>query len=76
MTIAPLISTQELAEAWQISPNAVRALVSNEGLPAVRIGRRLRFKPAEVDGWLNSQRPTPMEAAEILFPDFYAEASR
>lgn len=74
MTLQPLLSTESVSEILGVSPGTIRALVADKGLPAVRIGRILRFKPADVDAWLDTQKEVA-PAPKILYPSF-SEAVR
>lgn len=46
-------SVQEIAEYLGVSTDSVYRWVDQRGLPAHRVGRLLRFKCAEVDGWIH-----------------------
>lgn len=48
----PLLTTQQVADMLAVTPATVRYLIRNEGLPAHRVGRQLRFDAAAVQRWL------------------------
>ena len=51
-----LWNAQEVADHLRVPRRTIYALVANDSLPAVRLGsRRLRFRPAEVISWIESQ---------------------
>lgn len=51
-----LLTVEQLAERLAVNPMTVRRMVNRGQLPAVRIGRAIRFKPADVDAFLESVR--------------------
>jgi excisionase family DNA binding protein len=54
-----LLTTQQLADLLQISVDTLYAWRSRgEGPPAYRLGKHLRFRPAEVSSWLERQLST------------------
>ena len=42
----------EIAELLRVSERTVRTWVQAEGLPCVRVGRAVRFRPEAVSAWL------------------------
>jgi len=50
----PLATPIEIARVLRIEPRDVYELVAHHGLPVMRVGRRLRFKWAEIAEWLRS----------------------
>lgn len=53
--LEPLWGVAELGAFLKVSPKAVYALVAARHVPAVRIGRLLRFDPAEIRRWIDAQ---------------------
>jgi excisionase family DNA binding protein len=53
---APLLDTDEVAEALRVTPRHVRRLVAERRIPFVKVGRFVRFDPARLDVWLEQQR--------------------
>ena len=49
-----LITAAELAASLGLSVARIYELVREQGLPAVRLGRSLRFDPEAVSEWLRS----------------------
>ncbi len=43
-----LLTLRELAEALQVSETTVRRLVARRRIPCIRLGRVLRFSPADL----------------------------
>ena len=51
-----LLTVEDLAAHFKVKKRKIYQLVRDEGLPHVRMGRALRFDPAEVVRWLTSRR--------------------
>jgi excisionase family DNA binding protein len=58
------LTVQALADQLDIAPLTVYRLVKHGKLPAVRIGRSIRFKPAEIDAFLETVRVGPTGLAD------------
>jgi excisionase family DNA binding protein len=59
-----LYSVTELADYLRVSRWTVYRLVEGGGLRAVKVGERLRFRPADVEAYLERGRPhDPKEEA-------------
>jgi excisionase family DNA binding protein len=56
------LTTAEVLEYLQVNLRTVYRLLKAGRLPAVRVGRQWRFRKADVDAWLASQRPGPDRA--------------
>jgi excisionase family DNA binding protein len=52
-------TVKTLAEKLAIKPITVYRMVDQGKLPAVRIGKSIRFKPADIDAFLESVRVGP-----------------
>ena len=46
-------TAEELAELLKVSPRTIQRLVNRKELPAIRVGRQLRFRREWVDEWLD-----------------------
>lgn len=57
-----LLTVQELAVRLGVSRRWVYSQVENNGLPAYRLGRALRFDEAAVDSWLARKRTGEWES--------------
>lgn len=60
------LTTEEVLDYLQVNLRTVYRLIKAEKIPAVRVGRQWRFKRADLDAWLESQRSRksrPMRAA-------------
>jgi len=54
-----LLSVREVADALGVHPETIRRLIHDGRLDAIRIGRVLRVRRAELDRFLESQRVRP-----------------
>ena len=52
----PLVTKKQLAQQLALSPSYINKLMSEEGLPFMKIGRAVRFRPKEVVEWLNERK--------------------
>jgi len=57
-------TVKALAEKLAVVPLTIYRLVDQGKLPAVRIGRTIRFKPADIDAFLETVRVGPAGLAE------------
>ena len=53
---SPLIDINGVAEALGVTPRHIQRLVSERRIPFLKIGRFVRFDPAELNVWLGQQR--------------------
>jgi len=51
-----LLDAVEVAEALRTTPRHVRRLVEERRIPFVKVGRFVRFDPAEIGTWLAGHR--------------------
>ncbi len=56
-----LLTVAELAARLNVPPRWVYAASAQGRLPVVRVGRLLRFDPADIDRWLASHRDEPVD---------------
>src|SRR5947209_7514848 len=47
-----LVTKRQLAQQLALSPSYISKLMAEEGLPYIKIGRAVRFRPKEVVEWL------------------------
>jgi excisionase family DNA binding protein len=52
---SPYFHTADIAQRLGVTDDTVYRLVAEEGLPAHRIARRLKFTADEVDAWVRSR---------------------
>ena len=50
-----LLTRNQLAEKFGLSPSFISKLMSEEGLPYLKIGRAVRFRVLEVAVWLQKR---------------------
>jgi excisionase family DNA binding protein len=51
-----LLTIEELADHLGVSVRHVRRLIAERRVPHLRVGRFIRFDPADVTAWLNDTR--------------------
>ena len=51
-----LLTPDEVAEMLQIAHKTVVVMAREQRIPCIRIGRIVRFDPAEIDRWIDNQR--------------------
>ena len=52
----PFLTTEEVQSYLRVNTRTVYRLIKTGDLPAVRIGRQWRVRPADLDGWLDQKR--------------------
>ena len=52
-----LLTAEELAERWQVPPAHVYRLARAGAIPAVRLGRYVRFHPEAIDTFERQTNP-------------------
>jgi excisionase family DNA binding protein len=62
------LTTEEVLEYLQVNLRTVYRLIKAGKIPAVRVGRQWRFRKADIDAWLESQRPRGARAAAPATP--------
>lgn len=60
-----MLTIEDVARHWQVTPGTVRALVSSGALHAVPVGRRYRVRWQDV--WACEDGPTPRDAVADLY---------
>ena len=50
-----LLTVREACELLQVSEKHLRVLTRERGLPAVRLGRLVRYRRADLNGWIEDQ---------------------
>lgn len=53
---ASLLSIEQLADWLGVTDRFIRRLVAERRIPFLKIGKFIRFDPAEIEPWLDSQR--------------------
>jgi len=56
--VEKLLTIDEVSERLSVSISTVRRIVREDALPAYRVGGRLRFKPREVEAYIDAHRIT------------------
>jgi excisionase family DNA binding protein len=67
MTIAggPLLDVDAVAVALGVTTRHIRRLVGERRIPFLKVGKFVRFDPAELDVWLDQRRVTPERSASV-----------
>lgn len=52
-SLSKLLTITDLASLLQVSPQSIRKWIFQRSIPYVKVGRLIRFKPSEIDRWLN-----------------------
>ncbi len=61
-----VMTVSEVAEYLRVNPQTVYRKAKVGELPAVRIGRSIRFRRSELEAWLKSAHAqTPLSAKEL-----------
>lgn len=53
--LSPLLTVAQAAELLAVSRPTIYRLVRNQGLPVVRITADIRFRPDDIEAWLDSR---------------------
>ncbi len=54
-----LMMIQEVAEVTQLKLATIRKYISLEKIPFVRLGKSIRFRPSEIEAWIEGgSRPS------------------
>ncbi len=59
-----LLKPNEAAEMLAISPRLLWSITDSGALPCLRIGRLVRYDPADLKAWINAQKQS-----ENILPD-------
>jgi excisionase family DNA binding protein len=51
-----LLTVTELSPLLSITPGAIYMLIARRQIPHLKIGRRIRFDPAQIEAWLQNQK--------------------
>jgi excisionase family DNA binding protein len=62
--VTPLLTVADVAELLRVSKPSIYRLVRDAGLPAVRPTGDIRFRPEDVEAWIESRR-TP-QTTEVM----------
>jgi excisionase family DNA binding protein len=55
-TLPQLLSIDQLADRLGVTPRLVRRLVAEKRVPYFKVGKFVRFDPAEISEWLDRAR--------------------
>lgn len=58
------LTTDEVLGYLKTTPRTIYRLIRTGELPAVRIGRQWRFRPRDLDAWIERQRAFSMQSAD------------
>lgn len=61
-----LLTTEDAAHHLRTSPRTlIRWRGLRKGPPYVRAGRKILYRPADIDAWLDSHRQDPVAESEV-----------
>jgi excisionase family DNA binding protein len=55
----PLLDVDEVADSLGVTNRFVRRLVAERRIPFVKVGKFVRFDPAEISQWIDRRRVEP-----------------
>lgn len=55
-TLSGFMTTEQVMGCLKVDPRTIYRLIRSGELPAVRIGRRWRFRRRDLDEWIERQR--------------------
>jgi excisionase family DNA binding protein len=61
----PLLDLDAVAQALGVTRRHVQRLVSERRIPYLKVGRFVRFDPAELNVWIEQQRVAPECSAPL-----------
>lgn len=61
MPINPLLTELEVASLLRVSARSLRALRSAGSVPHLVIGRRVRYRPEDIEGYLQAAKVDPSQ---------------
>lgn len=56
LRLQPLLTVRQVAAVLQVDEKTIRRFVWAGRIPCVRIGRRIRFDPADVERWVSARK--------------------
>ena len=79
-----LLDVQTVAARLKVNPRTVLRMVGREELPAIRVARRLRFRPGDLETYLlthlstsySPEHPEPVQMLPAEMPEHAAEGLR
>ena len=63
-----LLTYQDVGAMLRVSRNTVMRMVARGELPAVRLGRQIRFVPADIERYIDSARTVATLRTDGLLP--------
>ena len=60
-----LVTARDLGTLLNLSPSTILDMWERGELPGFKIGRAVRFRPSEVEAWLEERRRGPMVACSV-----------
>ncbi|HXR21963.1 MAG TPA: helix-turn-helix domain-containing protein [Acidimicrobiales bacterium] len=58
-----LLSIEQLAEHLGVTQRHIRRLVADRRVPFLKVGKFIRFDPADISSWLNASKPGSVGAS-------------
>jgi excisionase family DNA binding protein len=66
MSDEKLMNIRQVADYLQLNQTTVYAWAQQGILPGYKLGRAWRFRPSEIEAWLEKQRRTQPDALEVI----------
>jgi excisionase family DNA binding protein len=60
-----LLTVEEVADIWKVSPRYIYQEVKNGNIPVVRLGRLQRFRSSDLSTYLDGLVEKPTEALDL-----------
>lgn len=61
-----LLRAAKVAELLDVSERYVYQLASQGSIPCVKVGRSVRFRPTDIEAWLDARAKTGMELRGLM----------
>lgn len=61
-----LLRAARVAELLSVSERYVYQMASEGRIPCVKVGRSVRFRPSEIDAWLDSRAKADLELRGLM----------
>jgi len=63
-TLMKILTVKEIADVLKVKPQRVYRMMSNDGLPCIRLGRQIRVDEDSLKKWLTAHRSVSHAGAD------------